>query len=96
MHGVSTLPSHTFNIVIDLTAQKPLSDVVSLHNHVCKRGWEEADSVRNMAELGQNLAIEVNGVDIHLIAHAQEVPVDLVALAHAEARQVAKHVAINC
>lgn len=87
---------HTFDIVIDLTSQKPLSNVIRLHDHVHKRCWEEADSVCDMAELGQYLAIEVDGVDIHLIAHAQEVPVDLVALAHAEARQVAEHVAINC
>ena len=80
-------------MVIDLAGQNPVPWVVSDHLHVGEGGGEQADGVRVAALVGEDLPVEVGCVDIHLVAHPKQVPVDLTAYTHAEAWQVPIHVA---
>lgn len=56
----------THEVVVDGAGQQPVSRVVGHH---CRRGagaWEHADGVRVLAPSGQDLAVEMNRVHVHL------------------------------
>lgn len=57
----------THQMVVDGAGQQPVSRVVGRH---CGRGagaWEHADCVRVSAHSGQDLAVEMNRVHVHLV-----------------------------
>lgn len=61
---------HTMHIIIDRVSHEPLARVVCVHDDVDKGCREEADGVRVVAHVGEDLAVEVDGVHVHLVAHA--------------------------
>lgn len=81
-------------MIIDLTAEEPLAGIVRNHLYINKSSREQTDSINMVPFVRQDLSMEEGWVDVHLIPHPKQVPVDLIAHAHAEVRQVAVDVPI--
>lgn len=82
-------------MIVDLTAEKPLTRIICHHLHVDKCSREQTDSVSVVAFVRQDLAMEVCWVDVHLISHPKQMPVDLIAHTHSEIRQITVDITVN-
>lgn len=58
-------------MVIDSAGQQPVSGVVGSHFSRDAGAWKQADGVCVAAACGQDLAVEMNRVHVHLGAHTQ-------------------------
>lgn len=61
--------SFTFEVIIDLTAEKPLTRIICYHLRIDKGRWKQTDGVSVVAFVCQDLAMEECWVDVHLISH---------------------------
>lgn len=57
----------THEVVVDGAGQQPVSRVVGRHGGRGAGAWEHADGVRVLAPSGQDLAVEMNRVHVHLV-----------------------------
>lgn len=85
----------TGQVIVDLAAEQPAAWIGWFHLPVDEGCREEADCVRVVPPLCQDLPMEVRRVDVHLVAHAKQVPLGLVANAHGQSWQIPEHVAVD-
>lgn len=85
----------TLEVVINLTAQQPLSSHFWDHGGRDKRGREKVNGVDAVATVQQGIPVEKGAVDIHLITDAKQVPGHSVVLAQLDSRQITESVPIN-
>lgn len=45
--------------------------------------------------VGKSLSVEVNGVHVHFVAHAQQIPVDLLPLHHHQSMEVTVQLTVD-
>lgn len=86
---------HTFYVVVYLAAEQPLAGRLGHHLHCDEDGWEQAEDVGPVAQVQHGVAVEVDRVDIHLVAHSEEVPRHRPVHAHLQGGQVAVDVAVD-
>lgn len=82
-------------MIIDLTTEEPLAGIVRHHLYINKSSWEQTDGVNMVPLVRQDLSMEEGWVDVHLITHPKQVPVDLISHAHSKVWQVAVDVPVD-
>lgn len=85
----------TFQMIIDLTAEEPLSGIICHHLYIHKSSREQTDSVSVVPFVRQDLSVEGGWVEVHLVPHPKQVPLDLIAHAHTEVRQVTVDITVD-
>lgn len=82
-------------MIIELTAQEPSPRVT--RDHVCcnKSGWEEAGHICPMVSNAECFSMEVGCVNVNFIAHAKEVPCNMIPGTHCQRREIPKHITID-
>lgn len=85
----------TLQVVINLAGQQPLPRLFWDHFGRGKRGWEQAEGVDAVATIKQSVPVEESRVNVHLVAHAEQMPGYWTVLADLDSRQITKHVPIN-
>src|SRR6476620_4944173 len=85
------------DVVVDVAVEEPGSHVVRHHVRHHHAGRQEVHHVGPHAESGHRVAVPVRGVQVHLSAHAHQVPAHVLALLHGHGfnRLVAVHVAVD-
>lgn len=95
MQNASIFSFRTFQMIIDLAAEEPLAGIICHHLYINKSSWEQTDGVNMVPLVRQDLSMEEGWVDVHLVPHPKQVPVDLIAHAHTEVRQVAVDIPVD-
>lgn len=85
----------TLQVVVDLAAQQPLPRRHGDHLSGDKGGWEQADGVAAVTAVQKRAALEVGGVNVHLVPHAKQVHGHTTELAQLNAGQVTVHVPVD-
>lgn len=66
-HPRLLLHDPTHQVVVDSAGQKPVSNIVSHHFSSSAGAWGKTDCVCMMLQYSQDLAMEMDRMDVHLV-----------------------------